>query len=122
MKKILALILTLACAFAFASCADIYAKGSVCEVRENGDAELDVMPQKVLEKADIGDTVLVDVASFRGDIPFVDKLIEEEGKIQLYLDREEWCVCVCVFGGNFSEVFEVCDGDEFVIKKTGDGE
>lgn len=118
MKKIIALILVLACVFAIASCADIYAKGSVCTLHENGDVELDVMPQKVLEKVDLGGAAFVTAGDFRGEMPLVDKLIEEEGKLQLYLDREEGCLRICVFGGSFCDAYGVKAGDKFTIKNA----
>ena len=118
MKKIIALIIAIACVLALASCADTYAKGTVCAVRENGDAALDVMPQKVLEKVDVGSTAFVTAGDFRGEMPLVDKLIEEEGKLQLYLDREDWSIRICVFGGSFCEVYGVNVGDKFTIKSV----
>ena len=118
MKKILALILALACVIAFASCADTYAKGSVFTVRENGDAELDIMPQKVLEKVDVGGTAFVTAGDFRGEMPFTDELIAEEGKLQLYLDREDWSIRICIFGASFCEAHSVKAGDKFTIKSA----
>ena len=118
MKKIIALIFALACVFALASCADTYAKGAVCTVHENGDAELDIMPQKVLEKVEVGGTAFVTLGDFHGEIPLVDNLIEEEGKLQLYLDEEDWSIRICIFGGSFCDAYEIKAGDKFTIKSA----
>ena len=87
-------------------------------MRENGDAELDIMPQKVLEKVDVGGTAFVTAGDFRGEMPFTDELIEEEGKLQLYLDEEDRSIRICIFGGSFCDAYEIKAGDKFTIKSA----
>ena len=117
MKRIVAILLIAAAVFALTACNSNTVRGSVSSVSENGDAELDIMPQKLLGKADVGDTLVVTIGDFKEEMPVVEELIPEDGKLQLLLDREDWGLCVCIYNGNFCETYDVAIGDRVVIEK-----
>ena len=93
-------------------------RGTVARVTEEGRAELDIMPQKVLEEVFVGDTVLVKVGSFEAEMPLVEELIPEEGKLQLLLDREDWSVQICSYREDVCEQYGVRVGDRVTVRKS----
>lgn len=107
MKKIICLLLSVIIVFTFCACADTNAKGSVVSVTTEGDAQLDIMPQKLLEKANIGDTVIVKIGKFKKEMPLVNELIKEDGKLQLFLNEDDWLIYVCMCNGNFCETYDI---------------
>ncbi len=70
--------------FSLPACSDTTVKGSIVRESTFGNAELDIMPQKLLEIAEVGDTVLVAIGDFSKEMPFVKELIAEDGKLQLF--------------------------------------
>ena len=103
--------------FSFSSCADTTVIGSVVEISANGNAVFDIMPQKLMEKANIGDTVVVTIGNFSEEMPFVDKIVDEDGKVQLFLNREDWVISICIYNGDFCETYGIEVGDKLIIKK-----
>ena len=88
MKRLFIVLITLVMIFTLSACADTTVKGSVVRESTYGNAELDIMPQKLLEIAEVGDTVLVTIGNFSEEMLFVDKLIEEDGKLQLFFSEQ----------------------------------
>ena len=117
MKKIFAILMLIVLLFSVSACSNNFIKGSVIKESAYGDATLDIMPQKVLEKLNIGDTVIVKIGDFEEEMPFVDELIAEDGKLQLVLDRENWNISVCVYNECFFEKYGIEVEDKVEIRK-----
>ena len=117
MKKkiwILAWIAVIVCVFAFllTSCSNAAVSGTVL----NEQGELDIMPQKLLEEVSIGDTVTIQIGLFKKwEMPFVDELIPENGKLQLLLDREKQSIFICVYNENVFDEYGIHVGDKVNI-------
>lgn len=119
MKKIICLLMLVIIVFTFSACVDTTVKGSVLSVTTEGDAQLDIMPQKLLEKVNIGDTVIVMIGKFKKEMPFVEDIITEDGKLQLVLDEEGWGIYVCMYNGNFCETYDIKPEARVKIRKNG---
>ena len=117
MKKFICLLLSVFIVFTFSACADTNAKGSVVSVTTEGNAELDIMPQKLLEKANVGDTVIVKIGEFKKEMPLVEELITEDGRLQLFLDEEDWTIYICMYNGNFCKTNDIEPGAKVKIFK-----
>ncbi|MBQ2988049.1 MAG: hypothetical protein IJD59_02990 [Clostridia bacterium] len=122
MKRILLGIIVAALASAVLAVSFAYfagsVRGTVAQVTEDGRAELDIMPQKVLEELSVGDTALVKIGSFRAEMPLVEELIPEEGKLQLLLDRENGSVLICSYREDVCERYGICVGDRVTVRKS----
>lgn len=116
MKRFLAVFVVIMIAFSLAACADNTVKGSVVRESTYGNAELDIMPQKLLEKINVGDTVVVTVDDFSAEMPFVDELIAEEGKMQLFFDKEDHSIIICLYNERFCETYHIAAGDKVTVK------
>ena len=117
MKRMFAVLIMLVMLFTLSACADTTVKGSVVRQSTYGNAELDIMPQKLLEIAEVGDTVLVTIGDFSEEMPFVKELIAEDGKLQLSFDEEDWNIIVCVYNKRFCDVYSIEVGEKVTIKK-----
>ena len=117
MKKIISTLMLIMLVLSLSACSDDVVKGSVVRESDNGNAILDIMPQKLLNQINIGDTVIVKIGDFEEEMPFVDKLIEEDGKLQLYFDEEDWNINVCVYNQRFYELYSIEVGEKVTIKK-----
>ncbi len=117
MKRIVSIIVVMCCCFLFSSCSDTTVKGSVVRESTYGNAELDVMPQKLLEIVEVGDMVLVTIGNFSEEMPFVKELIAEDGKLQLFFDEEDWNINICIYEKRFCDVYSITDGDNVIIEK-----
>ena len=118
MKRIFVIAMALIVIFSFSACSDTTVKGSVVHESAYGNAELDIMPQKLLEIAEVGDTVLVTVGDFSEEIPFVEKLIEEDGKLQLFFDKEDHNINICIYNQRFCDTYGIEEGAKVTIKKV----
>jgi len=116
MKRIVSIIVVILLSFSLSACSDTNVKGSVVRESTYGNAELDIMPQKLLEIAEIGDTVLVTIGDFREEMPFVKELIAEDGKLQLFFDEEDWKINVCIYNRRFCELHSIEVGEKVIIK------
>ena len=117
MKKVFAISMLIVLLFSLSACSDNGVKGSVVRESAYGDAKLDIMPQKVLEKINIGDSVIVKIGDFEKEMPFVDELIAEDGKLQLFLDREDWSVNICIYHESFCEKYDIEVEDKVELRK-----
>ncbi|MBR6743767.1 MAG: hypothetical protein IKM00_00915 [Clostridia bacterium] len=122
MKRILLGIIVAALASAVLAVSFAYfagsVRGTVAQVTEDGRAELDIMPQKVLEELSVGDTALVKIGSFRVEMPLVEELIPEVGKLQMLLDRENGNVLICSYREDVCERYGICVGDRVTVRKS----
>ena len=97
MKRFVSIIVVFMLLFSLSACSDTTVKGSVVRVSTYGNAELDIMPQKLMENIIVGDTVLVTIGDFSEEMPFVDILIAEDGKLQLFFDKEDHNINICIY-------------------------
>ena len=107
MKKLLASFLVVILIFSLAACNQEVVKGSIIQQTDSGMAQLDMMPQKLFEFAEIGDVVVVTAGEFKAKMPLVDEIIAEEGKLQLFFDSNEHSLSICVYNQNFCETYNV---------------
>ncbi|MBO7519730.1 MAG: hypothetical protein J6T73_03030 [Clostridia bacterium] len=117
MKRTVCFLLLITTIVTLSACVAGGVKGSVVRVSDSGDAELDIMPQKLLEQIDIGSTVIVSIGKFEKEMPFVDEILTEDEKLQLYFDKEDWGLRICIFNNNFCEKYDIDAGDKVVIGK-----
>ncbi len=117
MKKAWSVFLLITIVFTLTACTNDTVKGSVVGELTNGNAELDVMPQKLLEQVNIGETVVVTVGDFSAEMPFVEELIAEDGKLQLFFDKEDWNINICLYNERFCQTYEIGAGEKVEIRK-----
>ena len=117
MKRFVSMFVVFILLFSLTACSDTTVRGSVVRESTYGNAELDIMPQKLLEKVNVGDIVVVTIGDFSEEMSFVDKLIEEDGKSQLFFDKEDWNINVCIYNQRFCEIYSIESGDKVTIKK-----
>ena len=117
MKRFVSIFVVFILLFSLTACSDTTVRGSVVRESTYGNAELDIMPQKLLEKVNVGDIVVVTIGDFSEEMFFIDKLIEEDGKSQLFLDKEDWNINVCIYNQRFCEIYSIKSGDKVTIKK-----
>ena len=122
MKRILLWIIVAALASAALAVSFAYfagsVRGTVARVSEDGRAELDIMPQKVLEEVSVGDTALVKVGSFEAEMPLVEELIPEKGQLQLLWDKENGNVLICSYREDVCERYGIRVGDRVTVRKS----
>ncbi len=80
-------------------------------------AKLDIMPQKLLEFAKIDDMVVVTAGEFKAEMPLVNEIIAEEGKLQLFFDSKEHTLNICVYNQNFCKTYNVSPDSKVKITK-----
>ena len=117
MKRIVGILLLIAMMLTLSSCYTNTIKGSVVEKTSNGNAVFDIMPQKLMEKATVGDMVIVTIGDFEEKMPVVEELIVEGGKLQLFLDRDDWSIGVCIYNGDFCKTYGIDTGKKVLIEK-----
>ena len=116
MRRVCALLL-IVLIFSLTACNENPLKGSIVSQADNTTAELDIMPQKLFEFAEIGDTVVVTAGDFKSEMPLVDELIAEDGKLQLLYDSDEHNLTICAYNQNFFETCDVSSNDKVKINK-----
>jgi len=117
MKRFVSMIVVFILLFSLSACSDTTVKGSVVRESAYGNAELDIMPQKLLEIAEVGDTVLVTIGDFSEEMPFIDELIEVDGKLQLFFDKEDHNINICIYNQRFCDTYNIDVGAKVTIKK-----
>ena len=117
MKKLFASVLVVILIFCLAACSQEVVKGSIIRQADSGMAQLDIMPQKLVEFADIGDMVVVTAGEFKTEMPLVDEIIAEEGKLQLFFDSNEHSLSICAYNQNFCETYNVSPDAKVKITK-----
>ena len=117
MKRFVSIIVVFVLLFSLFACSDTTVKGSVVRESTYGNAELDIMPQKLMENIIVGDTVLVTIGDFSEEMPFVDILIAEDGKLQLFFDKEDHNINICIYNQRFCDTYDIEVGAKVTIKK-----
>ena len=118
MKRFVSIIVVFMLLFSLSACSDTTVKGSVVRESTYGNAELDIMPQKLMENIIVGDTVLVTIGDFSEEMPFVDILIAEDGKLQLFFDKEDHNINICIYNQRFCDTYDIEVGAKVTIKKN----
>ena len=117
MKRLYILLLVVVLIFSLTACNEDLVKGSIVSQENNTMAQLDIMPQKLFEFAEIGDMVVVTAGDFKAEMPLVDELIAEEGKLQLFYDLNEHSLSICSYNQNFCETYNVAPDAKVKINK-----
>ena len=117
MKRFVSIIVVFMLLLSLSACSDTTVKGSVVRESTYGNAELDIMPQKLMENIIVGDTVLVTIGDFSEEMPFVDILIAEDGKLQLFFDKEDHNINICIYNQRFCDTYDIEVGAKVTIKK-----
>ena len=117
MKRLFILLLVLVMFISLTVCSTEQVKGTVISQTDESMAELDIMPQKLFEFANIGDIVIVTVGDFDHEMVFVDKLIAEDGKLQLFYNSDLHNLSICAYNQNFCEVYGVSVNEKVIISK-----
>ena len=118
MRRLSALLLITILIFSLTGCHENSVKGIIVNQASHTMAELDIMPQKLFEFAQIGDTVTVASGDFKAQMPLVDELIPESGKLQLLYDENTHGLMICVYDQNFFEAYDISLGASVIISKS----
>ena len=116
MKKLF-ILLVIIMLISLTACNANVVKGTVIQNSDNGYAVLDIMPQKLFELSEIGENVIVIIGDFEEEMPLVDHIIEEDGKLQLYYDREEHTLNIVSYNQNFYERYNIVENSKVRIEK-----
>lgn len=115
MKRILAFILSVFLILGLSACGTNTVKGSIVECTDEGMAVLDIMPQKLFEITQLGDTVVVSADGFMLEMPIIDALIAEDGMPQLYYSPDSHSLALCVYNQSFCELYNIAIGSKVRI-------
>ena len=107
MKRLYVLFFIVVLIFSLTACNEDLVKGSIVSQASDTTAELDIMPQKLFELAEIGDVVVVTAGNFKSEMPLVDKLIAEDGKLQLFYDSDKHSLIICAYNQNIFENYNL---------------
>lgn len=117
MKKAITLLLALMMSVSLTACSIGQVKGTVICQNEERMAVLDIMPQKLFEFADIGDSVTVTVGDFEQEMILVDQVIAEDGMLQLVYDPDLHSLSICAYNQDFCKVCGVSVNAKVLIAK-----
>ena len=117
MKRVLVLLAVIVMLVSLTACNTHDVKGTVVQISENGYADLSIMPQKLFEMADIGESVVVTIGDFQKEMPLVDSIIAEDGKLQLYYDSEEHTLSVVLYNQDFCDSYNILENAKVRIKR-----
>lgn len=118
MKRLFILLLVLVISINLTACNTEQIKGAVISQTDESMAQLDIMPQKLFEFANIGDAVIVTVGDFELEMVLVDKLIAEDGKLQLFYNADLHSLSICAYNQNLCEVYGVSINTKVIIAKN----
>ena len=116
MRRLSVLLLTIVIV-SLTACSTNVVKGTVIQNSDNGYAVLDIMPQKLLEFFEIGENVVVIIGDFEKEMPLVDNIIVEDGKLQLYYDSEEHTLNIVAYNQNFCESYNIIENSKVKIRQ-----
>ena len=117
MKRLYAVLLGVLLVFSLTACKQDSVKGRIISQADNTTAKLDIIPQKLFEFAEIGDTVVVTVGDFKAEMPLVSEWIAEEGKLQLFYDANKHSLSICAYNQNFCETYDISSDAKVKITK-----
>ena len=117
MKRASVLLICIVIMVSFTSCNTNVVKGTIIRNSDNGYAVLDIMPQKLFEIAAIGESIVVTIDDFQKEMPLVDSIIDEDGKLQLYYNSDEHSLSVVSYNRDFCEVYNISVNSTVKIEK-----
>ena len=117
MKRLFVLAVVFIIIVSLSACNKNIVRGSIVKQTDEGAAVLDIMPQKLFEIAEMGDIVVVTVGEFREEMPLVDNVIAEEGKLQLFYDSNEHSLKIFAYNQDFFEEYNFAINSKVNIKK-----
>ena len=116
MKRLSVLLLTIVIV-SLTACSTNVVKGTVIQNSDNGYAVLDIMPQKLFEFSEIGENVVIIIGDFEKEMPLVDHIIVEDGKLQLYYDSEEHTLNIVSYNQNFCKSYNILENSTVEIRQ-----
>ena len=117
MKRILALVLVVIMLISLSACSTNVVKGSIIQDADSGTAILDIMPQKLFEIVEIGETVVVTIGDFQKEMTLVDQIIPEEGRLQLFYNPREHNLSIVSYNQDFCAVYNIPVSSKVKIEK-----
>ena len=117
MKRLSALLALIIILVSLTACNTNVVKGTILQNSDNGYSVLDIMPQKLFEIADIGESVVVSIGDFQEEMPLVDNIIDEDGKLELYYDSKEHTLSVVSYNQDFCESYNILENSKVKIKQ-----
>lgn len=117
MKRLSILLVVIIILVSFTACDSNVVKGTIIQNSDNGYAVLDIMPQKLFEITEVGESVVVTIGDFHKEMSLVDDLIEEDGKLQLYYNSEEHSLNIVSYNQNFCEIYNIPVNSKVKIQK-----
>lgn len=117
MKRLSILLVVIIILVSFTACDSNVVKGTIIQNSDNDYAVLDIMPQKLFEIAEVGESVVVIIGDFQMEMSLVDDLTEEDGKLQLYYNSEEHSLNIVSYNQNFCEIYNIPVNSKVKIQK-----
>ncbi len=117
MKRLSVLLICIIIIVSLTACNTNAVKGTIVQKSDNGCAVLDIMPQKLFEIVEVGESVVVTIGDFHKEMSLVDDLIEEDGKLQLYYNSEEHSLNIVSYNQNFCEIYNIPVNSKVKIQK-----
>ena len=118
MKRLSILLICIIIMVSLTACDSNVVKGTIIQNADNRYAVLDIMPQKLFEIAEIGESVIVTIGDFQKEMPLVDDIIDEDSKLQLYYISEEHSLNIVSYNQNFCEVYNISVNSKVKIQKS----
>ncbi|MBE6638710.1 MAG: hypothetical protein E7616_04550 [Ruminococcaceae bacterium] len=115
--KRLSVLLIIIMLISFTACNTNVVKGTIIQNSDNSYAVLDIMPQKLFEISEIGENVVVIIGDFEKEMPLVDHIIAEDGKLQLYYDPKEHTLNIVLYNQDFCESYNILENSKVKIEK-----
>ena len=117
MKRLSVLLICIIIIVSLTACNTNAVKGTIVQKSDDGYAVLDIMPQKLFEIVKIGESVTVTIGDFKKEMPLVDNMIDEEGKLQLYYNYEAHTLSIVLYNQDFYEVYNIPENSKVKIEK-----
>lgn len=117
-KQIAALLVVVLLAISLCGCQTSIFPTVIREFDDDGNAILNTTLYDMNERGlNVGKSVLVTVGDFSEVLPFVDVLIEEDGKLQLFCDNNAGTISIVIYNESFKEAYGVKNGDMVKLEK-----
>lgn len=117
MKRLSILLVCIIMMVSFTACDSNVVKGAIIQNSDHGYAVLDIMPQKLFEIAEIGESVVVTIGDFQKEMPLVDDMIDEDSKLQLYYNSEKHSLNIVSYNEDFCEIYNIPVNSKVKIQK-----
>ncbi len=118
MKRLSTLLVIIVILVSLTACNTNVVKGTIIQKSDNRYAVLDIMPQKLFEIAEIGESVVITIGDFQKEMPLVDNIIVENGKLQLYYNSKEHTLNIVSYNDDFCEVYNIPENSKVKIEES----